>query len=815
MNGLNNTPPTNNNANNPITANTAHTPHMRRGDEKAPADSGLSGVSRSQQRVSDLVDSMLARVVGSQTTTHTNTNTNAPMHPNTDLSHPDDAAAAGTLHPQPHQSATGQPTPNSTPAKPSPHTPLSTQGNTVASELTRSTRSNTVVSPLDSSVDGVGVVDPSMSDPSDPLTEDGIEDDDPNYTYIPKKGSACVICYRAKTSCDGERPCFRCVRLHKSSCCEDRPKDERHPRKRKGIAQGERGAGRKRRYRRTKPAAAAASTVASLDPSGVVVDDGGSDSCSEGGGSRESTSTSANDRTSSSSTTTSIVSNSKYSSILLKLKQLRMNKELSSQRLNWYLTQLINFLEPNEFQQLIKELPPIEVAGTITTTTTTTKQTPTTTNNHATTDGDNNLTDPAVVKVESDSALTPLIVESVFRNGSHRVSYDASPLICIETDRPPFIFSEEATSSLGCTIPPLTQPPVAVLTMRPLKETVRTVQRKNNNSNSNNRRKKQKIENEPTATTTSDETMMNDDGAVKDDADADVDDNDGVDGAEQHEAGCPLSSASTAPPPVSAHSVVGVKAEVAPIAVAPMDETADTHTTVKIEPITEDTTNTNPLNNTPTQASTSNEPSSTRTPDPTNSQTNSDGAPSPMEDIVTNNPSPSLPGDTTATAAGAGADAAGDSSSDLRATDVTSTSTNAAATTNAHDDESNDSNANVNLNTSAGTPSDLYLRALPHPDVTAACSASSASSAPSAGGPLTCTCGPFLDRPMCVHVNREWERLFGYKQAELRTLLIEHGGKAFLKLFRSDSRNAFIEAALESLVKEQNEFRFYAVIINK
>lgn len=62
-----------------------------------------------------------------------------------------------------------------------------------------------------------------------------------------KKGSACLVCYRAKTSCDGERPCFRCCRLHKAESCVDRPADERHPRKRKTGPYVDRGVRSKRR----------------------------------------------------------------------------------------------------------------------------------------------------------------------------------------------------------------------------------------------------------------------------------------------------------------------------------------------------------------------------------------------------------------------------------------------------------------------------------------------------------------------------------------------------------------------------------------
>jgi hypothetical protein len=56
----------------------------------------------------------------------------------------------------------------------------------------------------------------------------------------------------------------------------------------------------------------------------------------------------------------------------------------------------------------------------------------------------------------------------------------------------------------------------------------------------------------------------------------------------------------------------------------------------------------------------------------------------------------------------------------------------------------------------------------------AAASSSGSSPSPSL---CPCTCPRVLERPMMVLANREWERLFGYSQAELRTMVIRDGPK--------------------------------------
>lgn len=43
-------------------------------------------------------------------------------------------------------------------------------------------------------------------------------------------GMACLPCYNAKTSCSGDRPCHRCIRLGRAGDCNDRPHKRRRPR---------------------------------------------------------------------------------------------------------------------------------------------------------------------------------------------------------------------------------------------------------------------------------------------------------------------------------------------------------------------------------------------------------------------------------------------------------------------------------------------------------------------------------------------------------------------------------------------------------
>ena len=58
--------------------------------------------------------------------------------------------------------------------------------------------------------------------------------------------SACQVCHSAKTSCNGQRPCDRCVRLDRQSLCVDRPRKQ-------PIRSGEEE-GRGRRSRRPRTA---------------------------------------------------------------------------------------------------------------------------------------------------------------------------------------------------------------------------------------------------------------------------------------------------------------------------------------------------------------------------------------------------------------------------------------------------------------------------------------------------------------------------------------------------------------------------------
>jgi hypothetical protein len=74
------------------------------------------------------------------------------------------------------------------------------------------------------------------------------------------------------------------------------------------------------------------------------------------------------------------------------------------------------------------------------------------------------------------------------------------------------------------------------------------------------------------------------------------------------------------------------------------------------------------------------------------------------------------------------------------------------------------------------------------PDSTVSPPSSSSSSCGAGGGgigltaerwtpSLRCGCPLVLEKPMRVYSNREWERLFGYSQAELRLMIIKDGSK--------------------------------------
>jgi len=69
--------------------------------------------------------------------------------------------------------------------------------------------------------------------------------------------------------------------------------------------------------------------------------------------------------------------------------------------------------------------------------------------------------------------------------------------------------------------------------------------------------------------------------------------------------------------------------------------------------------------------------------------------------------------------------------------------------------------------------------------------------------------------PMSVQVNREWERLFGFTQAELRALVMKDGLRAVYSLTRVDSQRQQHRTALEAILACSVDYRFYSIIVSK
>ena len=87
-----------------------------------------------------------------------------------------------------------------------------------------------------------------------------------------------------------------------------------------------------------------------------------------------------------------------------------------------------------------------------------------------------------------------------------------------------------------------------------------------------------------------------------------------------------------------------------------------------------------------------------------------------------------------------------------------------------------------------------------------ASSSSSSSSLPPA---------PPIEVPMSVHVNPAFERLFGHSQAELRQHLIRDGGRALYTLTQQSDWEKLMELDQEATWGSVHEYRTYAVIVNK
>ena len=78
--------------------------------------------------------------------------------------------------------------------------------------------------------------------PTQLLKQEGI-DQSQQPIGTPGRHSACAVCHSAKTSCNGQRPCDRCIRLDRQALCVDRPRKTpvRNDKKKSSKEEGETG----------------------------------------------------------------------------------------------------------------------------------------------------------------------------------------------------------------------------------------------------------------------------------------------------------------------------------------------------------------------------------------------------------------------------------------------------------------------------------------------------------------------------------------------------------------------------------------------
>jgi len=72
-----------------------------------------------------------------------------------------------------------------------------------------------------------------------------------------------------------------------------------------------------------------------------------------------------------------------------------------------------------------------------------------------------------------------------------------------------------------------------------------------------------------------------------------------------------------------------------------------------------------------------------------------------------------------------------------------------------------------------------------------------------------------VEMHLTVQVNREWERLFGYTQAELRALIMKDGLRALYRLTRVDSQRSLHRTSLDALLAGSTDFRYYSILVSK
>jgi len=95
--------------------------------------------------------------------------------------------------------------------------------------------------------------------------------------------------------------------------------------------------------------------------------------------------------------------------------------------------------------------------------------------------------------------------------------------------------------------------------------------------------------------------------------------------------------------------------------------------------------------------------------------------------------------------------------------------------------------------------------------------ANHAGSSNGSGGALvpSCSCPPMQAVSMGVHVNAEFERLFGYTQVDVRRLFVREGTRALHKFRRLDSVAESHMARVASVLEAASDSTYLDVIVNK
>jgi len=74
---------------------------------------------------------------------------------------------------------------------------------------------------------------------------------------------------------------------------------------------------------------------------------------------------------------------------------------------------------------------------------------------------------------------------------------------------------------------------------------------------------------------------------------------------------------------------------------------------------------------------------------------------------------------------------------------------------------------------------------------------------------------PVLEIHLIVHVNKEFERLFGFSQSEMKVMCMREGRKSLYRLTRADSLEALHKLDMRAVFSGQTEFKSYITCVNK